>query len=138
MMTSAGRAPLDWKEPRMSAAAKTTITPKQYLAEERLAEIKHEYYDGEIFDMAGGSPEHSLLAANLTGVLWPQLSEKPCDVYTSDMRVQVAENGPYAYPDVTVVCGGAQLADAEADTLLNPTVIVEVLSPTTEAWDRGG
>ena len=122
----------------MSAAAKPYLSPQEYLARERRAEIKSEYYDGEVFTMAGGSKEHSIITANVTGVLWPQMSNKPCDIYTSDMRVQVSEVGPYTYPDVTVVCGEAQFADAEVDTLLNPTLIVEVLSPTTEAWDRGG
>jgi Uma2 family endonuclease len=122
----------------MSAAAKPYLTTQEYLAHERRAEIKSEYYEGEVFAMAGGSKEHRIIAANATGALWPQMSNKPCDIYTSDMRVQVSEAGPYTYPDVTVVCGQARFADAEVDTLLNPTLIVEVLSPTTEAWDRGG
>ena len=122
----------------MSSAAKPYLSLQEYLAQERRAEIKSEYYDGEVFTMAGGSKERSVIAANVNGVLWPQLSNKPCDIYTSDMRVQVSEVGPYTYPDVTVVCGEAQFVDAEVDTLLNPTLIVEVLSPTTEAWDRGG
>src|SRR5262245_18571135 len=135
MMMSASRAPLDWKEPRMSTAANSTITPEQYLAEERLAAIKHEYYDGEILDTAGASRGHSRIGVNVAGDLNAQLADRPCDVYNSGMRVQMAERGPYTYPDMTVVCGEAQFADAEVDTLLNPTVIVEVLSPTTEAWD---
>src|SRR5262249_44191428 len=94
--------------------------------------------DGELFAMAGGSEEHSLIAVNVCIELGLQLREHPCKVYNSDLRVQVAEEGPYTYPDVTVVCGEARFADAEVDTLLNPTVIVEVLSPTTEAWDRSG
>jgi Uma2 family endonuclease len=122
----------------MSAAAKSYVTPAEYLARERLAETKSEYYDGELFAMAGGSEEHSLISVNLCIELGLQLRERPCKVYNSDMRVQVVEAGPYTYPDVTVVCGEARFADAEVDTLLNPTVIVEVLSPTTEAWDRGG
>jgi Uma2 family endonuclease len=122
----------------MSAATKTYLTPEEYLARERLAEVKSEYYDGETFAMSGGSEEHSLIATNVATELNLQLRERPCKVYNSDMRVRMAEEGPYAYPDVTVVCGEAQFADAEVDTLLNPTRIVEVLSPTTEAWDRGG
>jgi Uma2 family endonuclease len=122
----------------MSAAPKPYLTPAEYLAHERLAEIKSEYYDGETFAMAGGSEEHSLIAVNVITELNLQLRERPCKVYTSDMRIQVAEQGPYAYPDVTVVCGEARFADAEVDMLLNPTAIVEVLSPTPEAWDRGG
>jgi Uma2 family endonuclease len=123
----------------MSAAPKPSLTPEQYLEWERQAETKSEYYNGEVFAMAGGSPEHSRIAANVTGALWPQLSESPCDLYNSDLRVGVGANGQsYTYPDVTVVCGEAEFADAEKDVLLNPTVIVEVLSPGTEAWDRGG
>jgi Uma2 family endonuclease len=88
--------------------------------------------------MAGGSKEQSLISGNVITELNLQLRNRPCEVHTSDMRVQVAEAGPYTYPDATIVCGEALFADAEVDTLLNPTVIVEVLSPTTEAWDRGG
>jgi Uma2 family endonuclease len=128
----------DRKETRMSAAAKPYLSPEEYLARERLAEIKSEYYDGEVFAMSGGSQAHSKIAVNAAGSLNAQLADRPCDVYNSDMRVQVAEEGPYTYPDVTVVCDEAQFADADVDTLLNPTLVVEVLSPTTEAWDRGG
>jgi Uma2 family endonuclease len=122
----------------MSAAARPYLSPQEYLARERLAEIKSEYYDGEVFAMAGGSKEHSIIAVNTAGSLNAQLADRPCEVYNSDMRVQVAEEGPYTYPDVTVVCGEPQFADTEVDTLLNPTLMVEILSPTTEAWDRGG
>ena len=122
----------------MSAAPKPFLSPQEYLAREREAETKSEYYDGETFAMAGGSEEHSLIAVNVAGALNFQLAERPCKVYNSDMRVRVEEDGPYAYPDVSVVCGEAEFADEERDNLLNPTVIVEVLSPTTEAWDRGG
>jgi len=122
----------------MSAAAKSLLTPQEYLARERLAETKSEYYDGEVFAMAGGSEEHSLIATNVLIEMGLQLRERPCKVYNSDMRVLVARDGPYTYPDAIVVCGEALFADAEVDTLLNPTVIVKVLSPTTESWDRGG
>jgi Uma2 family endonuclease len=122
----------------MSAAPKPFLSPGEYLAREREAETKSEYYDGETFAMAGGSREHSLIAANVIAELGSQLRESPCEVHTSDLRVQVGGAGPYAYPDVTVVCGEAEFADEEKDNLLNPTVIIEVLSPTTEAWDRGG
>ena len=88
--------------------------------------------------MSGGSRAHSLIAANVNGTLWPQLSGKPCEIHTSDMRARMDEAGAYAYPDVSIVCGEPEFADDETDTLLNPTVIVEVLSPGTEAWDRGG
>jgi Uma2 family endonuclease len=122
----------------MSAASKPYLSPQEYLARERQAEIKSEYYDGETFAMAGGSKEHSIIAVNTAGSLNTQLADRPCEVYNSDMRVRVSEEGPFTYPDVTVVCGEAQFADAEVDTLLNPTLLIEILSPTTEAWDRGG
>jgi Uma2 family endonuclease len=122
----------------MSAAPQPFLSPAEYLARERAAEAKSEYYEGVTFAMAGGSEEHSLIAVNVAGALNSQLADRPCKVYNSDMRVQMEEDGPYAYPDVSVVCGEAEFADEKRDTLLNPTVIVEVLSPTTEAWDRGG
>ncbi len=121
----------------MSAAAKPYVTPEQYLALERQAETKSEYFAGEIFAMAGSSPVHSLITVNATVELAQQLREKPCNVYNSDMKVRATEDH-FAYPDVTVVCGEEQFAEEERDVLLNPTLIVEVLSPTTEAWDRGG
>jgi Uma2 family endonuclease len=119
----------------MSAAPKPCITPEQYLEMDRQADFKSEYYAGEVFAMAGGSPEHSLIAANVSGELRAQLLGKPCRVYNSDRRVRVNEE-LYTYPDVTAVCGEPEIGDE--DTMLNPTVIVEVLSSTTEAWDRGG
>src|SRR5438128_137657 len=122
----------------MTAAHKLPIAPEEYLARERQAETKSEYYEGEIFAMAGGSEEHSLIATNVLIELGLQLRDRPCKIYNNDLRVQVDEEGPYTYPDVSVVCGEAKFVDAEVDTLLNPTVIVEVLSHTTEAWDRGG
>jgi Uma2 family endonuclease len=121
----------------MSAAPKPYISPEEYLERERQAETKSEYFAGEIFAMAGGSPEHSLIAANVTGGLWIQLRDGPCAIYNSDMKVRsTAEH--FAYPDVTLVCGEAEYGGDQGDVLLNPTLLVEVLSPTTEAWDRGG
>jgi Uma2 family endonuclease len=87
--------------------------------------------------MAGGSRRHARLAANLLRDLGNQLRGGRCEIYTSDMRVWVGATGLYTYPDVTVVCGQPQLADEHGDTLLNPTFIAEVLSPTTEGYDRG-
>jgi Uma2 family endonuclease len=121
----------------MTAVAKLYVTPEEYLARERQAEFKSEYYDGEIFAMAGGSPEHSLISLNVGGELRHQLLEKPCRVYNSDLKVRATQT-TYAYPDVTVVCGEPAFQDTETDVLLNPTVIVEVMSPDTEGWDRGG
>jgi Uma2 family endonuclease len=90
-----------------------------------------------MFAMAGASREHTLIAGNVAGELRAQLKGRPCETYQSDMRVRVSESGLYTYPDVVVVCGERQFEDAEVDTLLNPTLIVEVLSESTEAYDRG-
>jgi Uma2 family endonuclease len=121
----------------MTAATKLYVTPEEYLARERQAEFKSEYYDGEIFAMAGGTPEHSLISSNVGSEFNHQLFDKPCQVYNSDLKVRATET-TYSYPDVTVVCGEPVFDDPDTDVLLNPTVIVEVLSETTEAWDRAG
>jgi Uma2 family endonuclease len=121
----------------MSSAVKTRYTPEQYLELERKAPYKSEYHDGCIYAMSGASREHNLIAGNLLSLINPQLEDRPCEVYMSDMRVRVSATGLYTYPDVSVVCGESQFLDREVDTLLNPTLIVEVLSPSTEAYDRG-
>ncbi len=108
------------------------------MALERQAETKSEYLRGEMFAMSGASREHNLIAANVNRELGQQLRERPCEVYQADMRVKVRVTGLYTYPDVTVVCGEPQFEDAEVDTLLNPTVLVEVLAPSTADYDRGG
>ncbi len=122
----------------MSAAPQPRLTPQQYLARERQAETKSEYLRGEMFAMAGASREHNLIAGNVNRELGSQLRERECEVYQSDMRVKVSPTGLYTYPDVTVVCGEPEFEDAEVDTLLNPKVLVEVLSPSTADYDRGG
>jgi Uma2 family endonuclease len=121
----------------MSSQPKTLLTPEEYLAVERKSEIKHEYYAGEIFAMVGASRRHNIIAANIIRVLGNQLLERPCNVYPSDMRVKVSATGKYTYPDVAVACDEELFDDAEKDTLLNPVVIIEVLSESTEAYDRG-
>ncbi len=121
----------------MSVQPKRFITPEEYLEIERAADHKSEYFNGEMFAMAGASEPHNLITANIIIALGTQLRGTPCRSYTSDLRVRVRENGLYTYPDVTVVCGESELTDDHQDTLLNPTVIVEVLSPSTEAYDRG-
>lgn len=113
------------------------ITPEEYLALERQAEEKSEYWDGEIFLMAGASREHNLIVTNVGRELSTQLLERPCEVYPGDMRVRIPKTARYVYPDASVVCGQPQFEDEEVDTLLNPTVVVQVLSPSTEAFDRG-
>ena len=119
----------------MEPALKGRLTPEEYLAFERTSEEKHEYLDGEIVAMSGGSANHSLIQANLTRVLGNQVLDRPCVVFSSDMRVLIEGLGLYTYPDLSVVCE-ERIVD-ENDNLLNPTVVVEVLSPTTEAYDRG-
>ena len=120
-----------------SAAFKKRYTPEEYLSLERQAPFKSEYVDGTIVAMAGASREHNLIGANLVRRLGNQLDGRPCETYSNDMRVLVSRTGLYTYPDVVVVCGEALFLDKDEDTLLNPTVIAEVLSPSTEAYDRG-
>ncbi len=121
----------------MAAQAKVRYTPQEYLALERQVEAKSEYIQGEIFAMAGGSEDHNLILLSIASELRNQLKGKPCRVYPSDMRVWIPAYEKYTYPDVTVVCGQPQFQDEVRDTPLNPTVIVEVLSPSTEKDDRG-
>jgi hypothetical protein len=109
------------------------LTPEQYLEIERKAEFRSEYIGGEMFAMSGGTWAHSLIAVNTTRQASLQLREKPCAVQGSDMRVRVSPSGLYTYPDAIIICGGPQFADDCRDTVLNPAVIVEVLSPSTEA-----
>lgn len=116
---------------------KIRLTPKEYLDFERKSEIKHEYYNGDIFDMSGASREHNIIAMNVGSEIRQQLKGKNCESYPSDMRVFVPTTGLFTYPDVVVVCGEPQFQDKEFDTLLNPTLLVEVLSPSTEGYDRG-
>ncbi len=113
------------------------VSPEEYLRLETQAASKSEYFDGEIFAMAGAEPEHNLIAANVIGELSSQLADRPCRVYSSDQRVKIPATGLYTYPDVTVVCEDPEYEEARPRSLLNPTLIVEVLSDTTEAYDRG-
>lgn len=121
----------------MSTVAQQRYTPEEYLALERKAEYKSEYVNGRIYAMTGASREHNLIAGNVFARLHARLRGRPCEVYMSDMRVKVSPTGAYHYPDVVAVCGAPRFEDSHVDTLLNPTVIVEVLSPSTEAYDRG-
>jgi Uma2 family endonuclease len=113
------------------------LTPEQYLEIERKADYKSEYYRGEMFAMAGASLVHNILVANLIGELHGKFRAAPCRVLPSDMRVRVTSTELYTYPDVVAVCGEPKLLDNQLDTLLNPHLIVEVLSSSTEAYDRG-
>jgi Uma2 family endonuclease len=118
--------------------AEKLYSPEEYLAIERAAECKSEYADGRIHAMSGASRRHSLIVSNINRNLGNQLVDRPCEVHMADMRVKAALARSYRYPDVAVVCGQAELEDQHVDTLLNPTLLVEVLSPSTEASDRGG
>jgi Uma2 family endonuclease len=113
------------------------ITAEEYLAREREAEFKSEYLNGEILAMAGASRPHNLIAGNIYAKLHAQLEHRSCNIYPSDMRLKVSSSGLYTYPDVMVVCGEEQFDDDEEDTLLNPALIVEVLSKSTERQARG-
>lgn len=113
------------------------LTSHEYLAWERRQETRHEYVNGEIHAMTGASREHNLINGNLFAALHFQLRGKPCEIYNNDMRVKVSETGMYTYPDIVAACGEPEFDDAEMDTLLNPVLIIEVLSESTEAYDRG-
>ncbi|MGA9624926.1 MAG: Uma2 family endonuclease [Bryobacteraceae bacterium] len=121
----------------MSTQPKTFLTPEQYLEIEREAEYKSEYFQGEMFAMAGAGEAHNVLVGNLVTGLNNHLRSRPCRVYSNDMRVRVSATGLYTYPDVVVVCGERRFLDERRDTLLNPSLLIEVLSPSTEAYDRG-
>lgn len=118
-------------------AEKRIWTAQEYLAWERLQPTKHEFFQGEIFAMAGATREHNLLVVNIAAELRNALRKKPCEVYPSDMRSSIPTTGLYTYPDVVVVCGKPEFQDAVHDTLLNPKVLVEVLSESSESYDRG-
>jgi len=121
----------------MSAQAQPRLTPEQYLEAERSAEFRHEYYNGHIYAMSGGSFRHAQIIGNLTAELHTALKTRPCSVVSNDLRLRVSPGGLYTYPDVIVICGDPRFADDQRDTLVNPALIVEVLSPSTEAYDRG-
>jgi Uma2 family endonuclease len=120
----------------MSRKPKTFVSPDEYLSFERAAEHKSEYLDGQIFAMTGASREHNLITTNLVRELSLGLRGRDCEVYPSDMRVRIPSANIYTYPDVVVVCGGPKFEDAALDTLLNPTLLVEVLSKSIESYDR--
>lgn len=121
----------------MSAEPAVKLTPQAYLAMERQQEYKSEYINGDIFAMAGASRWHNLIVTNSVAELRAQLKGRPCELYANDMRVWIPRIRKYTYPDLVVVCGNPQFEDEERDTLLNPTLIIEVLSPSTAAYDRG-
>jgi Uma2 family endonuclease len=123
----------------MTSVARQRFTYADYLELEEASPVKHEFLDGHVWAMAGGTPEHGGIAANLIALMGGQLRARPCRVFTSDVRIRVRATGLATYPDVSVV-GGRQETDPDdpkANTLVNPQVVVEVLSPSTEDYDRG-
>jgi len=113
------------------------LTEAKYLEIERAAEFKSEFFDGEMFAMAGGTPQHSLIGSNLIREFGNRLENSPCVAYNTDLRIKVGATGLCTYPDLSVICGPLQFAEGTDDTVVNPTVLVEELSNSTEAYDRG-
>ncbi len=121
----------------MAAEPKPTYTASEYLVLERNSVIRHEYYAGAIFAMVGASEAHNLIITSTVFSLYGQLRARPCRIYSNDMLVRVAATGLYTYPDLIVVCGESRFTDDTFETLVDPTVIIEVLSDPTERYDRG-
>lgn len=120
----------------MTAQPKSWIKVQDYFIQDRRSETKLEYYAGVIVAQAGATARHNLIVANLIGHLYPQVRRNDCRIFPSDMRVQAVDQSVYTYPDITVVCGTPQYAEPNEMTLINPTLIIEILSPATEARDR--
>lgn len=129
----------------MSAAPKKKLTEAEYLAIENAAEFKSEFYDGVMYplhrdpvtNMAGASRPHNEVKENLIGELFARFRGGPCRTYSSDQRVRLTATGMYAYPDIVIVCGRPEIAPEDRHTIVNPQVVIEVLSPSTEGYDRG-
>lgn len=120
-----------------STAARTYLTPQEYISFERKATTKHEYLKGQIIAMSGASRAHSFITGDIFGELRGQLKGHKCEVHSSDMRVSTHSTNSYFYPDVVVACEEPRFEDNVFDILLNPRVVIEVLSPSTEVYDRG-
>ena len=121
----------------MATLTVTHVTPEEYLAAERLSETRSEYLDGGVYPMPGGTANHVRIVSNLTTELALQLRDNDCDVLPTDMKVCLQESRKFFYPDLSVICGGLQFYDDRKDIITNPGLVVEVLSPSTEAFDRG-
>ena len=113
------------------------FTEEEYLAIERASEFRSEYLDGEIYAMSGARRPHCLIASNLSGLFYNQFRGRPCEFYVNDMRVRVDDGRLYAYPDLVALCGEARMLDDHGDNLLNPQLIIEILSPSTASFDEG-
>ncbi|MEZ4528738.1 MAG: Uma2 family endonuclease [Desulfobacterales bacterium] len=116
---------------------KLFYTKNEYLEMEAAADCRSEYYSGEIFAMSGGTPRHSIICLNLNRGIWEATRDKDCTGFESNMKVEIAPADAYVYPDVSVVCGEIELAENTRDAITNPVLIIEVLSPGTESFDRG-
>ena len=121
----------------MAAEPHPRLSEEEYLRLERESEVRHEYLAGEIVAMVGASKDHNRIVTSTSFALYAQLRRRPCDLFSNGMRVRVSLSGLYAYPDLTVVYGDPLFFEEDSNTLLNPTVIIEVLSPSTEGYDRG-
>lgn len=123
----------------MVQAAKQRYSYAEYLALEAISPVRHEFFDGHVWAMAGGSPDHAAVAVNISTLLNNALRDRPCRVFGADLRIRVLATGLGTYPDVSVVCGQLELdpEDAKGHTVTNPKLVVEVLSPSTEDYDRG-
>ena len=120
------------------AARKLHLSYDDYLALERETDLRHEYLDGEAWAMAGGTPRHAVVKSNLTGLLWNRLRGRPCRAVDADLKIAIPDTGLYTYPDLSVICGALERSAQDRNAVVNPTVLFEVLSPSTEGWDRGG
>ena len=127
---------MDVKEPVAEYQPKR-LSIGEYLALECQAETKHEYYQGEVFAMSGASTRHNILFSNLFGDLAFKLKGKSCRPYGSDMRIHIPENTLFTYPDISIFCGELQISEHNEDSAIGPTVLVEILSPSTKNYDRG-
>lgn len=122
----------------MAQESKHRYTIEEYFAmEAAAAETRHEYHDGEVFAMSGGTFNHSAITANMTGILYTQLAGKGCRPLSSDLRIQIKAAQLYTYPDLSAVCGDPEFYPGRRDTITNPSLIIEVLSDSTEGYDRG-
>lgn len=119
------------------AAEENRMTAAEYLKMERQSEHKHQFVDGQVFAMTGASRNHNRVSMNLAGEIHAQMKDSPCEAFLNDMRVKISEFGNYVYPDLVFTCDKPEFEDDVLDTLLNPQVVVEVLSESTEKYDRG-
>jgi len=121
----------------VAAEQQELYTVEEYFELELASEIRYEYYQGYVLAMAGASEAHNMIAVNVSAILHTQFRGRPCRHYQSDMRVAITQANRYTYPDLTIVCGDRRFVEDRPDTLLNPTLIIEILSASTQSYDRG-